>query len=292
MLVWIKSKIYFKPNSSPCLLNQINLNYSYINYPFLFDLSNLEDVKIYKKNSVSEFIHGWFFGKSIQSGGGKSKNERNLIIVSHGNAGCVLDRCYLVKQLGKHFDADIFCYDYSGFGSTTHKYWLLSENTLQLDCRSVIQHFIDSGYSKANIILYGESIGVPIACHSAYKMGIDRLILQSGPASIKDVAKYLIGVPLTQIVSVLVWNDFSTKNYLKNLKKANKNAKVIVLHSPTDEVVNYQNGKILEKYGAILIDIEGSHNNTKISSTVWKMVNKNLFDVEDTKASNEISKDA
>lgn len=272
ILRWIKSKIYFHPDKSPCDLDNLNSNEWYIQMSNMFDLSDLEDVFI-GQNKDNGFIHGWLLSNKNEN----EKSNRKLIIVSHGNAGCLLDRCALVKQLGRNFDADIFCYDYSGYGSTTRKYWILSEKTLQSDCLMVIQHFINIGYSKDNIILYGESIGAPITCYCAHKMTINKVILQSGPASMADVADTYVKGSLLKIASLLAWNDFSTKNYLKKLKKHNENAKVIVLHSKTDDIVNYKNGKILEHHGGILIDIEGIHNDTKISSNVWNLIKEKLL---------------
>uniref|UniRef100_A0A6C0E9U4 Uncharacterized protein n=1 Tax=viral metagenome TaxID=1070528 RepID=A0A6C0E9U4_9ZZZZ len=263
LLVWIKSKIYFQPDRTQCLVSLLN--------DVGVDLSNFEDVKIYKKNSDNEFIHGWLLKN-------EKKIKKRIIIVSHGNAGCVLDRYNLIRELGRNFDADIFCYDYSGFGSTTNKYWVLTEKTLQSDCKTVIRHFIDTGYDKDNIILYGESIGVPITCYCAMKMGINKVILQSGPASISDVARNFVGDSkfILKMISILAWNDFSTKKYLKKLKKNNKDAKVFILHSPKDEIVDYTNAKILEEFGGTLINIDGTHNYTRISYKVWDLINKEI----------------
>ena len=288
LFTWIKSKIYFQPSRETCLLHQIHLN------PYAtqmgFDGKALRDLLIPKG---SGHIHGWILNSEtvnplqvnpLQTGGGEETqlekpdlSQRNLIIISHGNGGSVLDRHSLMRELEKQLQTDVVVYDYSGYGSTSTSYWMLTEKILQEDCRLVVEHFIKKGYQKKNIVLYGESIGVPITCHTANKMSIDKIILQSGPASITDVSNDLIPRSLSWLVKMIVWGDFSTKSYLRNLKKKMKDSKVILLHSEDDEIVSYRNAKILEKHGGTLIDIKGYHNYPIISTNVWERVKDILF---------------
>lgn len=278
LITWIKSKFYFQPDREPCFLNELHNNSWHTEFPHIANLTNLIDIKIKKG---SGFIHGWFLkhqGEHNQVGGNSSdqipnsNQNRQLFIISHGNAGSIVNRTHLVHKLNQQFQADVIVYDYSGFGSTSTKYWVLTESVVQSDCLAVVNHFLALGYQKDNIILYGESIGVPITCHTALQTGILKLILQSGPASIKDVAQSWFTSKMMWIINLMVRNDFSTKNYLKKLKKIQPNTKAIVLHSPDDDIVFYDNAKILKEHGAEVIDIEGDHNNVVIRDSIWGKV--------------------
>lgn len=279
LIVWIKSKIYFHPNQETCFIDQIHGNSFAIQMGSYLNMNNIEDIIV---NREYGYIHGWILrSEKYQSGGGDQKidlnlSERTLIVVSHGNAGSIVNRNSLIHELGSQFEADIVIYDYSGYGSTTSNHWVLTEDIVQQDCQLVVENLIKQGYQKKNIILYGESIGVPITCKTASKMLIDKVILQSGPASISDVSEDLIPQSFNWLIKLFINNDFSTKSYLQKLKKEKNDSKVILLHSRSDEIVSYRNAKILEKYGGILIDIEGTHNNPIIYSSVWKKV-KNIL---------------
>lgn len=80
------------------------------------------------------------------------KLNNSCLLISHGNAGNISNRDYLLEKLEK-YDGYIYCYEYPGFGKSagsvsvngcvyTHIFWL---------------EYLEKKYSR--IDLWGESIG-------------------------------------------------------------------------------------------------------------------------------------
>ena len=105
----------------------------------------------------------------------------------HGNAGNVHDRKHQISYLHKVFGGDVFLWEYPGFGK------LLKEGkpscaSINARAQDMLKHW-NQHYSRIN--LYGESIGCVVASHLATRFKINRVVLQSGPASINHMLHHL-----------------------------------------------------------------------------------------------------
>ena len=115
---------------------------------------------------------------------------------------------------------------------------------------------------KNNIILYGESIGAPVAAYIARKYQIDTLIIDSGLPSVKKYIKSRFSV-LGSLLGFL-FLEFNTVEFLSGY-----NGNLLVMHSPMDEIIPYIITDEIRSYAKEVINIQGTHNNRIIN---WEKV--------------------
>jgi len=193
-----------------------------------------------------------------------NKNSKKCILISHGNAGNITNREYLIERLN-NYDGDIYCYEYPGFGDLNNLSIsienCINENIYWINKLSKIYDKID---------LYGESIGGGIVTETIKNLDstllgkIDKIYLQSTFTSIADVIKST-NTFLYYLYKGLLKDDLNTS---VNLSHCNfKNKHIYILHSKIDEIIPFsqaqENYKICidSKLNVKFIQIQGSHNN-------------------------------
>jgi len=118
-------------------------------------------------------------------------------------------------------------------------------------------------YHKNDIIVYGESIGAPVAAYLVRKYYTPILIIDSGLPSIQ---KYIKGkIKLLSFLSFL-FPEFDTEKYVNGYK-----GKILFMHSLNDEVIPYEITENIRNLSTHIIKIQGTHNNRNIP---WKDVNE------------------
>lgn len=188
-------------------------------------------------------LHGWFVGK---------KENKPTVLICHGNSGNISHRQSLIDPLVE-IGYSVLIFDYSGYGKSIGT---PSENQVYHDA-SVFTNMLLEFTDKNNIILYGESLGAAIAAYIARKYQIKTLIIDSGLPSVKKYIKSwnsLLGLLLG-----FIFNEFNTEDYLKGYK-----GRLLVMHSPTDEIIPYTSTDVIRSYATEVINIKGSHNNRLI----------------------------
>lgn len=196
--------------------------------------------ELYKDISTSN-LHGWFL-----QGGSK------LVIICHGNGGNISNRQYLIDSL-YNLGFSVLIFDYSGYGRSQG---IPSETQLYEDASLFVNMMLETTH-KDNIILYGESIGAPVAAYVARKYQINTLIIDSGLVSIKKFIKHKYGI----IGNVLgfIFPEFDTESYLNGYK-----GRLLLMHSPTDEIIHINSVELIKSYATKFISIHGTHNNRTI----------------------------
>lgn len=205
------------------------------------------------------------------------KLNKSCLLISHGNAGNISNRDYLLEILNS-YDGDIYCYEYPGFGKcegsvsiasciTEHIYWLerLSQKYPKID-------------------LWGESIGGGIIVETLCKLDekknesiikkINRIYLQSTFSSIYNVIKTL-NPNLAMGYYILGFDDLEVAKSLSHseYKSKFKNNEIIIMHSITDEIIPFSEAEILyntcaqNKLNVKIIEIKGDHNNISLGTT-------------------------
>lgn len=189
----------------------------------------------------------------------KGINHNKVMIVAHGNSGSFLDRGYILDKLEK-YSGDIYIFEYPGFSGVSGK-------TNIANCVNELMFWIihlKPQYKKVD--LFGESIGGGIVVETCYKHSIDfinKIYLQSTFTSMRDVIRDLHS-GLYILYNILFLDDLNT---YKSLEKISCN-KWIVIHSPDDTLINYQQAKknffLLKKLKKQVkfIKGKGSHGNT------------------------------
>jgi hypothetical protein len=178
----------------------------------------------------------------------KQESNEKVILYCHGNAGNI----YMRLNIFPNFECDVLLFDYSGFGKSNGKACV---DEILLDVECAYQYLLYSGYSSENIIVYGESIGCPIAAYLCTKHYIPKLILQSGPSSMNDVIKHFVP-GIGRMIGLLV-DHLNTYDYLN---KIHPDTKVLIMHSQNDEVVPFECATKIKHYSNKFLEIGGGHN--------------------------------
>lgn len=185
-------------------------------------------------------LHGWFIG---------NKGNHPTVLICHGNAGNISHKQSLIDCIAD-LGYSVMIFDYSGYGRSRG---IPSELQLYQDA-SIFTEMLLEFTNINNIILYGESIGAPVAAYIARKYQINTLIIDSGLPSIKKYIKSRFSF-LGSLLGFL-FSEFNTESYLHGYK-----GNLLVMHSLTDEIIPYIITDVMRANATEVIIIKGTHNN-------------------------------
>lgn len=176
--------------------------------------------------SHGDKMHAWLF---------LVPNSKTVAIVHHGNAGNLLNRLDIAKAF-INANASVLLYDYRGYGKSTG---IASLNSILEDGLAAF----DSAKTHIHcpvVINYGESIGSAVATYVDSKCNAQGLILQSGIASLPNVAR-------NGIVLFLLYPDFIWPRPLLNNCDllAQSETPLLLLHGSKDTLVPISNADLL-----------------------------------------------
>ena len=178
---------------------------------------NFEEVFIEKPNEPK--LNGYFF---------KKEKSDLAIIFLHGYNGSA-DECYPeCLKIQEHIPANVLVVDYRGFGRSEGK---PTREGVISDSLNMYNYLIDKGFKGKNIILYGASLGGPIACEVAKKLKdtnkeLGALVTLYSFSSVKDISKWRH----PYIPSNFILDDiFNAKRLVKRL-----NIPVFIAHGDKD----------------------------------------------------------
>lgn len=197
-------------------------------------LTTVDDIK----------IHGWFV---------PHEHPRATLLFLHGNGGNIshrLEKLAMYHQLG----LAVFIIDYRGYGLSQGS---PSEPGTYLDADAAWNYLIkDKAVPENRIIFYGESLGGAVAAWLATQHQPGALILESSFTSIMDMGRhYYPYLPIRWISRI----KYPTLDRIKQV-----HAPLLIIHSPTDDIVPYAQGKKLFESAhepKSLLEITGDHNN-------------------------------
>lgn len=206
-----------------------------------------ESVSISTSDGV--MIHGWFI---------PARPERATLLFFHGNAGNIshrLDSIRIFHELG----LSILIVDYRGYGQSQG---VISEEGSYRDAEAAWNYLTETRKIPAGqIIIFGRSLGAAIAAHIASIQRPAALILESAFTSVPDMAARLYPFFPVRLLSRFQYN---TKKMLMSVT-----CPVLIIHSPGDEIIPYENGQQL--YAAArepkdMLMIRGGHNEGFLAS--------------------------
>lgn len=195
----------------------------------------------------SRNLHGWFIGE---------KNSKTILIC-HGNSGNISHRQSIIDSL-RELGYSVMIFDYSGYGRSLG---IPSESQFYQDA-SIFTEMLMRYTDRNNIILYGESIGAPVAAYIARKYDIKTLIIDSGLPSIKKYISFHFNI-LGSILG-FIFPEFNTEEFIEGYRGS-----LLVIHSLSDEIIPYVITDKIRKYAKQVINIQGTHNNRIID---WNQV--------------------
>jgi len=208
-----------------------------------------EDVSLKSSDDVG--LHGWYIPAA--------RAERVVLFV-HGNAGNISHRgesIAIFRRLG----LDVFIFDYRGYGRSEGE---PSEAGLYRDAAAAWRYLVETrGVSPGNIVIFGRSLGGAVAAQLASRVQPQPggLILESTLSSARDFAK--VAFPLLSHVLVVRYHFDSVA------RLAQVHCPVLVLHSPTDEIMPYHLGEKLYQSAhepKRFVALRGDHNNGFLQS--------------------------
>ena len=181
-----------------------------------------------------------------------AENEKGAILFCHGNAGNIshrLDSINIFHSLG----LSILIFDYRGYGKSEGR---PSEKGTYLDAAAAWDYLVNvRNKLPGKIILFGRSLGGAVAAETALGKNPAGLILESGFTSVPDLGKkYYPWLPVRLL---------SKFRYSSIDKVASLTCPKLIIHSPEDELVPFEQGQALFKRASSpkeFLQITGGHN--------------------------------
>ena len=206
-----------------------------------------ESVSITTSDGVT--IHGWFV---------PAQQGRGTILFFHGNAGNIshrLDSLKIFHDLG----LSTLIIDYRGYGRSPGS---ISEQGTYRDAEAAWNHLTRTRRIPAGeIVVFGRSLGAAVGAHIAARQKPAALILESAFTSVPDMAARLYPVFPVRMLSRYQYNT------VKSLLSVT--SPVLIIHSPDDEIIPYDNGQILynsAREPKHFLEIRGGHNEGFLAS--------------------------
>lgn len=177
---------------------------------------------------------------------------RGTVLFCHGNAGNIshrLDSIYLFHQLR----LNVLIFDYRGYGTSEGK---PTEEGTYRDAEAAWEYLTsERGVPPGRIVVFGRSLGGPIAARLAGRHPCGVLILESTFPSAPELAAHMLPVfPARWLCRF----GYRTDEFV-----AGADCPVLVVHSEEDDLVPYSQGRaVYEAAGdpREFLTIHGGHN--------------------------------
>ena len=223
----------------------------YVYYPSSTVHADPEDIGLdfqdLRLTVEDETVHAWAVPPSADSS--------KWVVYCHGNAGNIghrLDMIQLFHELG--FGVMIF--DYRGYGESTGK---PTEANTYADALAAWNWLTaEHGVAEEDVIVFGRSLGGAIAAWLAVETSPGALVLDSAFTSIPDMGKRLYPYLPVRLFARI---RYPTEKYVEQVK-----CPVLVLHSPTDEIVPFEFGRRLFEAASepkTFVELDGGHNDAR-----------------------------
>ncbi len=188
-------------------------------------------------------LHGWFI----------PAYEKDLVVLfCHGNAGNISHRMETIEVI-HNLGLSVFIFDYRGFGQSQGT---PSEQGTYKDIQAAWEYLVQKEQiPPEKILLWGRSLGGPIAAYMAKKKQSCGLILESTFTSIPEMAKKVY--PFLPVKRVVRFN-YPTRKFLPEIS-----CPLLIIHSTEDELVPYHFGRELfdaAREPKRFLQIRGGHN--------------------------------
>jgi len=200
-------------------------------------------------------LSGWYI---------PADNSKGTVLFLHGNGGNV-SNCLGWIDVFNDMGLNTLAIDYSGFGNSEGT---PSEEGTYNDAQAAWDYLVDEkGIPADEIIVYGVSLGGPIASWVAKENDPKALILDSTFTSIKDVGAELYpdiypyinipGLPWAIPTRNFFEYDYNTADYLEEV-----DCPSLIIHSRDDGLIPYEQGlELLDSCGenGQFLEVSGGH---------------------------------
>jgi alpha-beta hydrolase superfamily lysophospholipase len=175
---------------------------------------------------------------------------RGTLVFFHGASGSRSRRVDAIKRFHS-LGLSVLIVDYRGYGGSTGT---PSEAGTYADARAAWDAAISRGATPESTVVFGRSLGGPIAAHLASQRPAAGLILESTFTSLRDLLRDL---PLLAAVPGRVRAKYSTRTNLHAYT-----GPVLILHSHGDRLVPFRHAEQLRTAAGergTLVEMVGSH---------------------------------
>lgn len=202
---------------------------------------------------IDDRLHAWYF---------TNFPGRKTIFFCHGGGYNITQRRDLVEMFHRQ-RLNLFIFDYSGFGRSrgqASRSWILSDG-------EVAYRYLIQQVNPADIIIWGECLGSPVATNIARKYPVPMLVLMSAFADLQkafvhrynNFASRTVATLAAPFVEVLPVSDWITE----------VECPLVMVHSVDDEYIPFQSAQDIFNKAPnpckLLIPIKGSHLSPEIT---------------------------
>jgi len=201
-----------------------------------------------------------------------AENPKATLLFFHGNGGNISYRIEFIEMFYS-LNISTFIIDYRGYGKSEGS---PTEEGTYLDSEAAWDYLVnDKNTDPSSIVIYGKSLGGPIAARLAEKHNPAALILDSTFTSTKDIAVKLY--PFLPVKKFFKF-EYDTVRYLKGV-----DCPILIIHSIDDSYIPFSHAEKLfdtvdgEKE---LVETKGDHNTSfMISRQIYKNSIDNILKV-------------
>ena len=206
----------------------------------------IQDAWMTASDSVK--IHGWLV---------LHKAPVASLLMAHGNAGNVSDRVYWLRLLHENIPANLFMFDYRGYGRSAGT---PTEEGCYRDAEAA-HDWLRQKFPELPIIAHGHSLGGAVAIELACRRALAGLIVESCFTNAEDMARLMFGpLPLSWLTS-MKWASSEKVTHLTLPK--------LFIHGDRDTVIPFELGQKLYAAAAEpkqFVTLRGAdHNDTFVS---------------------------
>jgi pimeloyl-ACP methyl ester carboxylesterase len=202
------------------------------------------------KTSDGVDLSGWFV---------PVKNQKGVILILHGKSGNISTRLTFLNYFSRKLGLSTFIIDYRGYGKSEG---IPDEKGTYLDAEAAWEYLTAVKKIKPqDIIIFGRSLGGPIAAWLAAKVKARALILESTFTAIKDIVSQLYPyLPVRRFFKF----EYPTIDYLKKV-----DSPVLIIHSSEDDYIPFSHA--MKLYNTAnrprqFLKIKGLHNTNYMKS--------------------------
>ncbi|WP_413993964.1 alpha/beta hydrolase [Maribacter sp. 2307ULW6-5] len=168
----------------------------------------------------------------------RADEPKGILLYSHGNAGELDSWGQWGVILAERYRYDVVIWDYRGYGKSTGE----RRQDKMLDDGLLFYDYCAAQFPESNITVYGRSLGGFFATHMARQRQPARMLLESTPVSILEVAKETY--PFLPV-------DWLLRFRFQNLENmAHIQVPTYIIHGTDDNLVPFAHGERLFRASA------------------------------------------
>ncbi len=174
-------------------------------------------------------LHGWVV---------PAPDARTTLLWFHGNAGNVSHRVNNIKYLHRLLGANVFIFDYRGYGRSAGHLFNLSEPAIYRDAEGALAYLRGrKDLASTRLVYFGRSLGAAVAIEIASRQPPAGLILESAFTSIREMARI--------VAPYLPFPGLLQTKYDNLARIPTIRVPVLILHGDQDEIVPFEMGRRL-----------------------------------------------